>query len=166
MPILTTIAYAFGTLTSDATIPTAADTVTIAGKVYTFRAHNTVTTVDGDVDLGTTAAEALTNLKAAINAGSGAGTLYGSLTPANEHVVATTLTATTLKVVCKVPGKIGNFVTTTEASSHLAWGGTVLASGAGLMSTAINDIITKLGPRMNSEILQALKSIDADAAAD
>ena len=160
---ITALAYAEQTLTSDATIPTANDTVTIGGKVYTYKAS--VTTTDGEVDLGSTAAEALTNLKAAINADpAGAGTLFGSATPANEYVVATTLTATTLKVVAKTPGKFGNFITTAAASTHLSWGAAALAGGTGHVYTAISEILSTEQP--NSSIAQILKSIDSDGAAN
>jgi hypothetical protein len=108
------VAYASQTLTSTGTIPTANDTVTVGGKVYTYKAS--VTTVDGEVDLGANAAEALANLKAAINLGAGAGSLYGSGTVVNPDVVADTLTATTLVVRAKVPGTVGNFIAATEAS--------------------------------------------------
>lgn len=119
---------AIGTLTSDATIPTADDTVTIDGVVYTFKAAPT--TVAGEVKLGASAAEALANLKAAINLDAGAGTLYGSLTVVHPTVRATTLTATTLKVVAKTGGTAGNALATTEGSTHLSWGGVTLAGGA------------------------------------
>ncbi len=154
--------YAFGTLTSDATIPTANDTVTIGSVTYTFKAS--VTTTANEVDLGATAAEALENLKAAVNAGAGAGTLYGSLTVANPDVVATTLTATTLKLVSRVPGTVGNFIPTTEAGSHTSFGAAVLGGGTLSVATVIAQLLA--GAQLNSEVVQALKEIDGDSTAD
>jgi flagellar hook-basal body protein len=55
---------ATGTITSTGVNVTAADTVTVNGKVYTFVA---VPAVEGDVDIGATAAETLDNLMHAIN---------------------------------------------------------------------------------------------------
>lgn len=159
MPI-TQPAYAIGTLTSDATNITADDTVTIGLVVYTFKAS--VTTTANEVKVGADAAASLANLKAAINASDA--TVHGSLTVANPHVVATTLTATTLKVVAKVPGVIGNVIGTTEASTHLSWGGTVLAGGTGSIYTAISQILST--EQVNSAVEQILRSLDADAASN
>lgn len=129
---------AIGTLTSDATNVAAAETVTIDGVVYTFRAAPT--TVAGEVKVGADAATSLANLKAAINLDpAGSGTLYGSLTVVHPTVGAGALTATTLQVYAKTGGTAGNSLATTETSAHLAWGGSTLASGA--VATGINPLV-------------------------
>lgn len=159
MPI-TQPAYAIGTLTSTGVNVSADDTVTIGLVVYTFKAS--VTTTANEVKVGADAAASLANLKAAINASNA--TVHGSLTVANPHVVATTLTETTLKVVAKVPGVIGNVIGTTEDADTLSWGGTVLASGTGSIYTAIGQILAT--EQVNSAVEQILRSLDADAAAN
>lgn len=131
-------AAAFSTLTSDATTVVDGDTVTIGGQVYTFKTALTSPATANQVLIGATAAANLVNLKAAINADpAGAGTLFGSLTVANASVVATTLTATTLLVVARVGGTIGNAIATTTTATHLSWTSTVLVSGVNAIPTGL-----------------------------
>lgn len=131
-------AVAFSTLTSSTVAVTPGGTVTLGGQVYTFRAALTASTTANEVLAGADAAASLTNLKAAINADSaGAGTLFGSLTAANTYCIATTLTASTLLVVNKIGGTIGNATTTTSTEVTLTWTSTVLASGVDAISTGL-----------------------------
>lgn len=118
---------ASGTLTSTGTAPANNDTVTIGGVVYTFK--TTLTGAPYEVLIGASAAAALDNFKEAVNAGTGAGTVYGTGTLANPYVTATTNTNTTQLVVAHQAGTQWNAVTTTEASSQLSWGAGTLASG-------------------------------------
>lgn len=113
---------ATATLTSDATIPTADDTVVIDSVTYTFKASPGATA--NEVKLGANAAAALANLKKAINLTGVAGTDYGSATVIHPTVKATTLTATTLKLVAKTGGTAGNALASTEGSTHLSFGDT------------------------------------------
>jgi hypothetical protein len=115
---------ATGTLTSDGTAPADNDTVTIGSTTYTFR--TTLTGAANEVLIGASAAAALTDLKAAINATAGAGTTYGTGTTANADATAGTLTSTTLALTAKVAGTAGNSVATTETSSHLSFGAATL----------------------------------------
>lgn len=120
---------AVGTLTSDATNVTAADTVVVGAVTYTFRAA--VTTTANEVKIGADAATSLANLKAAINAdAAGSGVTYGSLTVVNPTVGAGALTATTLQLFARSGGTAGNSLASTEASTHLAFGAATLAGGA------------------------------------
>lgn len=121
-------AEAFGTLTSDATNVTAADTVTVGSVAYTFRAS--VTTTANEVLIGADAATTLANLKAAINADPAQPTKYGSLTVVNPTVGAGALTATTLVIYAKTGGTAGNSLASTETSTHLSYGAATLAGGA------------------------------------
>lgn len=141
------VVAAKGTLTSDATIPTAADTVTVGSVTYTYRAS--VSTTANEVKLGSTAATALQNLHDAINL-VGDGTGYGSLTAINPDVKATAVTATTITLTSKVPGTVGNFIPTTEASTHLSFGAATLGSGTGSIATAIQSALS--GSQLNAEI--------------
>lgn len=123
---------ASGTITSDATAPSNGDTVTIGSTVYTFRTELTTVpaAVPYEVLIGVSAAAALDNLKAAINADAGAGSTYGTGTVAHTTVEATTNTNTTQLVVARTAGADGNAIATTETSSHLSWGATSLAGGS------------------------------------
>lgn len=116
-----------GTLTSDATAPANNDTVTIGARVYTFK--TTLTGAANEVMIGASAAAALTNLKAAINAAAGAGSTYGTGTLAHADVLADTLTSTTLHVTARAAGPTANSEATTETSAHLSWGMVTLAGG-------------------------------------
>src|SRR4051812_33434225 len=142
------------TLTSDATIPTAADTVTIGGQTYTFRAA--VGTTANEVLLGANYTASMANLNAAINAGTGSGTTYGSNTVVNAYVVATNPTVATVIATAKVPGTVGNFITVAEASTHLSWtaAGTVLAGGTGSVHATIEDCL--LTSQVNSDVINVL----------
>lgn len=154
---ITPVVAAFGTLTSTGVNVSANDTVVIGGQTYTFKAS--VTTTANEVKIGADAAGSLANLKAAINASDP--TVHGSATVANAFVTATTLTATTLKVVAKVPGSVGNFITTTKTAVTLSFGGAVLASGSGAVNTAISEILA--GCQLSAEVEQLLRSFDGNS---
>ena len=154
MQNLSTLVRAFGTITSTGVQVTANDTVTIGGQVYTFKAS--VGATANEVKIGADAAGSLANLKAAINASDS--TVHGSATVANAYVQATTLTSTTLKVVCRIPGAIGNFVTTTEAAATLSWGGSVLASGSGSLATVFSEILS--AAQLDADQYQAILGFD------
>lgn len=66
--------------------PTAGETVTIDSTAYTFRAS--VATTANEVLIGADAEASYNNLVAAINHGTGSGTLYGSATVAHTTVTA------------------------------------------------------------------------------
>jgi hypothetical protein len=123
------------TLTSDGTNVTAADTVTIGSVTYTFRAA--VTTTANEVKIGADAATTLANLKSAVNL-DGNTAVYGSLTVVNPDASAGAITATTLVLYAKTAGTGGNSLTSTEASTHLSFGGATFAGGAA--STGVSPI--------------------------
>jgi hypothetical protein len=125
------------TLTSSGVNVTAADTVTIDGHVYTFRAS--VTTTADEVLRGADAATSLANLKAAINGDAGSGTTYGSLTVAHATVGAGALTPTTLVVYAKTGGTAGNSLATTKVAATYTWGAGTLAGGA--VSTGVSPLV-------------------------
>lgn len=145
------VVFALGTLTSSGTAGNT-ETVTVGGKAYQFQ--TTLTNTNGNVLIGANAAASLTNLYAAINLGTGAGTLYATAMTANPDVVATAVTATTLVVTATVPGTVGNFIASTETMANWAWGGTVLASGSGSISTDLRALIA--GSQINASVLQQI----------
>lgn len=107
-------------------LPSAAETVTINGQVYTFRAS--VSTTANEVKIGADANTTGANLAAAINGGAGAGTVYGSATVANTGVTASNSSGT---VTCTAiaAGTGGNAVTLAESATNVAVSGGTL-SGA------------------------------------
>jgi hypothetical protein len=161
MPILSSLVRAVGTLTISAITGADTQTCTIGGKVYTFQ--TTLTNVDGNVLIGANVTAMAANLVAAINLGAGAGTTYAALMTENQHVYATSA-AGVVTVTSKVPGVVGNFITTTESLTNSAWGGAVMASGAGHIYTAIREIRQQC--QVNAEILTALDAIDAEAGVE
>lgn len=80
-------------------IPTAAKTLIIGGRTYTFRAAID-TDAYGEVSIGANVAEARTNLVAAING--------NALNPANERVSIAPFSGSAAVVTAHVPGTAGN----------------------------------------------------------
>lgn len=130
--------HAESVLTSDGTIPSSGDTVTIGDKTYTFVSSLSDPAIPFEVVIGTSAATALDNLKAAINLSAGAGSVYGIGTTKNTSVVATDNTDTTQKVVARVPGTASNSIAVSETSDHLSWGGSTLGGGVNAETVSIN----------------------------
>lgn len=130
--------HAESVLTSDGTIPSSGDTVTIGDKTYTFVSSLSDPAIPFEVVIGTSAATALDNLKAAINLSAGEGSVYGTGTTKNTSVVATDNTDTTQKVVARVPGTAGNSIAVSETSNHLSWGGSTLGGGVNAETVSIN----------------------------
>ena len=114
-----------GKITSDATAPSDADTVTIDTKVYTFK--TALTPVEGEVLIGANAAAALDNLKAAINHTGTPDTDY-KCAAVHPTVTATTNTNTTQLVAAKIKGVAGNSIALAEASTHLTVDAAVLGT--------------------------------------
>lgn len=113
------------TLTGNAV---AGETVTIGGVTYTF--------VTGDagavlyaVKVGTTASNTLDHLWHAITAGTGAGTEYGTGTPAHPTVTAAAGAGDTIDVTALVAGLAGNSIGTTSAMTAGSWGASALSGG-------------------------------------
>jgi len=118
---------ASGTLTTDETGPADGENVIIGSVTYVFKTALTTPAVPNEVLIGISAAVALDNLKSAINATAGAGTVYGTGTVIHPVVSATTNTDTTQLVVAKTAGV--NAAVTTTTAVHLSWGAGTLAGG-------------------------------------
>ena len=86
-----------------------------------------VNPIANEVVIGSAAADTLDNLKTTIN-GTGQGTTCSTGTVASDEVTATT-NSDTQQVVQAIQYGSGNTIASTEASTHLAWGATTLASG-------------------------------------
>jgi hypothetical protein len=106
---------------------TGGETITIGTNTYTMVA--TLTGAPYEVLIGANTAAALDNLKSAINATAGEGTVYGTGTVANPNVTATTNTDTAQTVESIVVGTFANSIPTTETCANAAWGAATLTSG-------------------------------------
>ena len=114
-------------LTSTGTAPANNDTVTVAGKTYTFQ--TTLTNVANNVLIGASASIALDNLKSAVNGTAGSGTTYAALTVAHTTITAGTKTSTTLQFDAVTKGTLGNAYASTEVSAQLSFPGAVFTGG-------------------------------------
>lgn len=117
---------ATGTLTASGTISDG-DTVTIGDMVYTFK--TTLTGAAYEVLINGSVANALINLKSAVNLTGTIGTDYGLGTIENPEAIAGTITSTTLAFTAPNIGDSYNTVVTTETSTNLSWGSTTLIGG-------------------------------------
>lgn len=145
------VVFAVGTLTA-AGVATDTQTIVVGGKTYTTQ--TALTNVDGNVLIGANAAATLANLKAAINLSAGAGTTYAAATTANPLVVANTLTATTLQIIARIAGAIGNLIGTTETQTNWSFGGAVLASGSGSLDTEFRTLLAE--EQLNAKVTQKI----------
>jgi flagellar hook protein FlgE len=116
------------------TLPTAGNTVDVAGTTYTFVGAVANLTAANDVLIGNSVQSALTNLAAAINgttiAGQqGSGITYGPGTVANQSVEATNPTATTLTLQALTGGAGGDTLATSTTWTGGAFAVTNLSGG-------------------------------------
>jgi hypothetical protein len=134
--------HAATTLTASGAI-SADETVTLGAVTYTFKA--TVGATANEVDLGASTAEALANLKAAINLEAGAGTLYGSATVVHPTVGCRAVDATHAYVYAKTGGTGGNSLASTKVATNLAFPGATFNSGTpGTAATGVSAIIISI----------------------
>lgn len=104
------------------------ETVTIAGRIYTFKTALTSPQVANEVLIGGTANASLVNLAAAINRTPGAGTNYSLFTTRHATVNAS-VSGSVLTVTARTKGTAANALVVTEASGTLSWGAGTLAGG-------------------------------------
>lgn len=154
------------TKASDALVGTAApgntETVIIGSVTYTFE---TTLTTDGTntVEIGTLAVS-MSNLAAAINAGTGSGTVYGSGTVAHPDVTAVAGT-NSVTVTSRVAGTVGNYINvagTYPAGANAAWSGTTLAdgtAGTGNVWSVIDAL--QANAQINADVIEILAKAEA-----
>jgi hypothetical protein len=150
---VSTIASASQTLTASGVF-TDTQTVVVGGKTYTTQ--TTLTNVDGNVFIGADASTTLQNLMDAINLTGTPGTQYAAAMTRNAQVYASAKTATTLVVKAKVPGTIGNLITSTETQTNASWGAGNLAGGSGDPALLIDELIA--AGQVNADMFLALKT--------
>lgn len=126
------LTVATGTLTSDATAMSDGDTVTIGAKTYTFK--TTLTGVEGQVLINTTADAGLLNLIRAINHTGTPGTDYVAAAAHPTVSAASAVTSHAFLLTARNGGAAGNAIATTETSSHLSFGATTLTGGLDQLS--------------------------------
>jgi hypothetical protein len=117
------------TLTSSG-VAVAAETMTVGGVTYTFRASVT-NTIPNEIKIGAAATNTLDNIKDAINGTASVavpGTDYSSSTARNPLVTAGTKTATTL-VIAPTDTNIGGSSATTETMTNFAFTGATMSAG-------------------------------------
>lgn len=130
--LTSTAISAVGTLTISAITAANTQTVTINGQVYTLQ--TSLVDAPNNVLIGADVTAMALNLSRAINAGAGAGTLYGTGTVANTGVTATSALGV-LTVTAITAGSAGNSIATTETLTNSAWGAATLAGGENVAST-------------------------------
>lgn len=143
---------ASGTLTSTGTIPNDGDAVNIGAYTYVFKTTldtgTTATQLLGspsysEVLINSSAANALANLKKAVNASGVSGTDYTSNVIAHPLVTAGTITSTTLVVNAKMTGSDnyrGVTISTgvSKSATTLSWGAASLTGG---VDPVMNEIL-------------------------
>jgi flagellin len=121
---------------------TAGSTVTVGNQTYTFVTALSATATANEV-VASSQATGLTNLKAAVNGATGAGTTYSSNTTANVLVTAGAVTGTTLAFAASTAGANGNFIVT--AASAGSWSSLDFVGGVNTgaaPSAAAGDTVT------------------------
>ncbi len=127
---------ATGTLTF-AGVGTAADTVTISGRVYTLVAA--LTGAADEVLIGGSVTASALNMKNAINADPATLDItHGSETD-HPSVIATSA-AGVVTVTANAAGTGANAVTTTESGSGTSWGAATMAGGSNPSNTGVQAI--------------------------
>jgi len=141
------------------TQPANGNTVTVGTKngttaaVYTFK---TAISSAFDVLIDTTAENTLTNLVNAINAGSGAGTKYGSGTTSNYDVNATLLPTGQFMVTANIAGSGGNSIASTSTGTAAVWTTSTLTGGSNIPGPT-NFKLQR--PPNNTTIISAVQSV-------
>jgi hypothetical protein len=127
--------YALGTLTATGTI-TNGETLRIGDVYYSWTSGSVnAGTPAGTsanpwlVALGTSNAEALDNLRLAIDNSGAPGTTYSLALTAHPTVSPRSSTATTLSVQAIDVGTGGNGIVTTETGANISWGAATLTGG-------------------------------------
>lgn len=114
-------------------IPTAAKTLIVGGRTYTFRAAGD-TDAYGEVSIGANAAAAQTNLRAALNG--------DALNPANERVSCGVFAGNAATLTAHIPGTAGNSLAVTGTytddvgNSATAFTGGAFARGTAVAATS------------------------------
>ncbi len=166
-----------GTGASDPGVTTGAATVTMGAIMYTIvdelsEAYG-ATAIPYQVKKGASEATMLDNLKLAVNAGAGAGTVYGTGTVAHPQLIATTNTDTVQTFISRTIGNTAataaiNALATTETMANTAFADTTFGGGTGNSNPAVatNAALITVGPRTYTVTLELSETSGATAVAD
>ena len=119
-------AYAVGTITSDGTIPSDGDTVTIGNKTYTFK--TALTPTEGQVLIAGSAAAAMQNLQRAIEHTGTPDTDYKCA--AHHTQVDAAFDTLTVTVTSQVGGTTGNSYALSTTDANISVSGAFMTGGA------------------------------------
>lgn len=97
--------------------------------VYTFRATVDNTSPIREVVIGASAADTRDNLVSAINAATGAGSMYSLGTPFNPFVRAESTGAQNMTARSREFGTVGNAIATADTMTNASWGTATLTGG-------------------------------------
>jgi len=116
---------ATGTFTFEG-LPTATETIVVGATTYTWRA---AVSAANDVLIGANIAACVSNIIAAINAGAGEGTIYGTGTVANTSAGALEFLSPQFTLQAATTGAAGNSVATTETMADGFFNAATLTGG-------------------------------------
>jgi flagellin len=166
MPTLSSTALNFGSYATGTLVltgnPTAGDTVKIGTTTYTFENTAGFTNAANQVLIGSSVQNTLTNLEAAVNGGTGAGTVYGTGTVANTAATITSVNGGSAVVQAATAGTAGNSVAVAASLTGSIGGwansATTLTGGtAGVDLSSASDAQTAL-----TAIESAIASVASD----
>ena len=119
----------------------AADTVTIAGVVFTFVAALSAPVVPNEVLVGISDSASLDNLIAAINGAAGAGTTYSTGTVRPSGVSAGAGAGDTMDLSATVAGVSGNTILTASSLTAGGWSAPSLFGGVDATEASRGDMM-------------------------
>jgi hypothetical protein len=152
-----------GTLTLGGAIPANNETMVVGATTYTWK--TTLTGAANEILRGATIDDCVDNFVYAINAGIGAGILYGTGTTANASVTAAKSSGTEAILTAKVYGTVGDAIVTTETMGDIANifdAGTLGTTTAGV-DCPLADAATALISAFNAQTALALTASDGGA---
>lgn len=109
-------------------LPLNNETITVGARTYTFQ--DVLTNVNGNIKIGATAAETITNIVAAINLGTGSGTKYAAATVLHPTASAADGTGNTVVFTAKTAGAAGNALASTDTLTNGSFSADTFAGGA------------------------------------
>jgi len=134
------------------------ETVVIGATTYTFK--TTLTGAANEVLRGASAATSCANLIAAVTAGAGIGTTYGTGTTANATATASAGAGTTVVVTALTAGVAGNSIVTTETSTVGSFAAATLLGG--LEKLRLFQLIKTYEDSEGSDVRVITRPVDVD----
>lgn len=152
--------FARGFLTSTGVNVANNETVTINAKVYTFK--NALTPAEGEILIGSTAANSLRNLISAINHTGVPGVDYKCAAIHPEVRAVESVLSDVLTIVARVAGTAANAYVTQDTSANLGWGAATMVGGTASTSLLAATVLWTDTPANTASLVAA--SINANTA--